>query len=416
MNPQSKGRGRMFARLSQPAKTLAFMLMLAALDCIAQAPSPATFHLLYQFKSGRDGSSPYSSLILDAQGNLYGTTEIDGAYSYGTVFKVSPEGKETVLHSFTGTGGDGANPVAPLIRDSAGNLYGTTEYGGLFGDVCGGNGCGIVFKIDPSGKETVLHRFTGLPQSDGMNPLQGLVRDSKGNLYGTTSQGGIYSSYGNSYGTVFKIDSAGEETLLHSFNPFTPPYNDGWYPMGGSLLRDSAGNLYGTTYFGGESTLFGIVFKLDPSGAEDVLYGFAGSPDGGFPYGNLVRDAAGNLYGVTMQGGAYQGGTVFKLDDNNNETIVHSFGGTGDGAPPGGGLARDGAGNLYGTTTEGGSSYFGTVFKLDPSGTETVLHTFLGKQGNGPDWGVIRDSKGNLYGTTQYGGAYGGGVVFQITP
>lgn len=387
-----------------------------ALIVLASVPTAGaqTFRLLYQFKSGRDGSSPYSSLILDPEGNLYGTTMIDGAYSYGTVFKVSPEGKETVLHSFTGTGGDGANPVAPLIRDATGNLYGTTEYGGLFGDACGGNGCGIVFKLDPSGKETVLYSFAGIPQVDGMNPLQGLVRDSKGNLYGTTSQGGIYS-YGNSYGTVFKIDPAGKETLLHSFNPFNPPYDDGWYPMGGALLRDSEGNLYGTTYLGGEPH-FGVVFKLDASGTENVLYNFGGSGDGAYPYGALVRDTAGDLYGVTMQGGTYQGGTIFKLDDNNNETIVHSFGGSGDGAPPGGGLARDGAGNLYGTTTEGGSSYFGTVFKLDPSGKETVLHTFLGKQGNGPDWGVIRDSKGNLYGTTQYGGAYGGGVVFKVTP
>ena len=393
------------------AASLALTLILLASVTTASAQ---TFRLLYQFKSGRDGSIPYASLILDAQGNLYGTTMIDGAYSYGTVFKISPEGKETVLHSFTGTGGDGANPVAPLIRDATGNLYGTTEYGGLFGGACGANGCGIVFKLDPSGKETVLYRFTGIPQVDGMNPQQGLVRDSKGNLYGTTSQGGIYS-YGNSYGTVFKIDPAGEETLLHSFNPFTPPYNDGWYPMGGALLRDRAGNLYGTTYLGGEPH-FGVVFKLDASGTENVLYNFGGSGDGRLPFGNLARDAAGNLYGVTMQGGAYEVGTIFKLDDNNNETIIHSFGDSGDGAPPGGGLATDRAGNLYGTTTEGGSSYFGTVFKLDPSGTETVLHTFLGKQGNGPDWGVVRDSKGNLYGTTQYGGAYGGGVVFKVTP
>ena len=415
MRPQKQGCGRILARFSQPAKTLAFLLVLAALACVAQAPSPATFSLLYQFRSGRDGSSPYSNLILDAEGNLYGTTEIDGAYSYGTVFKLTPEGKETVLHSFTSTAGDGANPVAPLIRDAAGNLYGTTEYGGLFGGACGGNGCGIVFKINPSGKETVLYRFTGIPQNDGMNPLQGLVRDSKGNLYGTTSQGGIYS-YGNSYGTVFKIDPAGKETLLHSFNPFTPPYSDGWYPMGGSLLRDPAGNLYGTTYLGGESGTLGTVFKVDPSGSESILYDFGGSGDGRLPYGNLVRDPAGNLYGVTYFGGAFDAGTIFKLDDNNNETIIHSFGGTRDDAPPGGGLVRDSAGNLYGTTTEGGSEFFGTVFKLDTSGEETVLHTFLGKQGNGPDWGVIRDSKGNLYGTTQYGGAYGGGVVFKVTP
>ena len=388
-------------------------VLLPTAASMAQTASPPTFSLLYQFKSGRDGSSPYSNLILDPQGNLYGTTLIDGAYSNGTVFKVTPAGKETVLHSFTGTGGDGANPVAPLIRDAAGNLYGTTEYGGLYG-ACGPNGCGTVFKIDPAGKETVLYRFTGIPGVDGMNPQQGLVRDSKGNLYGTTFQGGIYSN-GNSYGTVFKIDSTGKETVLHSFNPYAPPYNDGAWPLGGSLLRDSAGNLYGTTYLGGLENL-GMVFKLAPNGSESVLYGFGGTGDGRFPYGNLVRDAAGNLYGVTMQGGAFEVGTVFKLDANNNETIVHSFGGSGDGAPPGGGLAIDRAGNLYGTTTEGGSSHFGTVFKLDTGGKETALHTFLGKQGNRPNWGVVRDSKGNLYGTTQYGGAYGGGVVFKIIP
>jgi len=248
-----------------------------------------------------------------------------------------------------------------------------------------------------------------------MNPEQGLVRDSAGNLYGTTIQGGIYS-YGNSYGTVFKIDTAGTETLLHSFNPYNGDYDGSW-PLGGSLVRDSAGNLYGTTYIGGLNYR-GTVFELDPNGIESILYDFGstGAGDGAYPSGTLVRDTAGNLYGVTMQGGAFEGGTVFKLDANDNETIVHSFGGSGDGAPPGGALAMDRAGNLYGTTTGGGSSYFGTVFKLDPSGKETVLHTFVGKQGNGPDWGVVRDSKGNLYGTTQYGGAYGGGVVFKVTP
>jgi uncharacterized repeat protein (TIGR03803 family) len=268
--------------------------------------------------------------------------------------------------------------------------------------------------VDPAGKETVLYRFTGVA-GDGMNPEQGLVRDSEGNLYGTTFQGGSYDSNGNSWGTVFKIDPAGEETVLHSFNPYLPPYDDGAWPLGGSLVRDGAGNLYGTTYIGDLGS-FGTVSKLDPHRQVSILYSFAGSGDGMFPYGSLARDPGGNLYGVTYFGGAFGGGTAFKLDANNTETIIHSFGGSGDGAPPGGGLVRDRAGNLYGTTTEGGSSYFGTVFKLDTSGKETVLHTFLGNQGNGPDWGVVRDSKGNPYGTTQYGGAYGGGVVFEIIP
>jgi len=219
MSALEQRRNPIFTVLLPAANLVAVLLVLAAVLPIAQTASAQTFHLLYQFKSGRDGSIPSASLILDAQGNLYGTTMIDGAYSYGTVFKISPQGKETVLHSFTGTGGDGANPMAPLIRDAAGNLYGTTEYGGLFGVACGGNGCGIVFKIDPSGKETVLYRFTGIPGNDGMNPLQGLVRDAKGNLYGTTSQGGVYS-YGNSYGTVFivfKLDASGTEYVLHNF-------------------------------------------------------------------------------------------------------------------------------------------------------------------------------------------------------
>jgi uncharacterized repeat protein (TIGR03803 family) len=404
---------RMFPVLWLAMNILLSILLLTAAS-MAQAASPSSFSLLYQFKSGRGGSSPYSSLILDAQGNLYGTTMIDGAYSNGTVFKVSPQGKETVLHSFTGTGGDGANPVAPLVRDAAGNLYGTTEYGGLFGYACGPNGCGTVFKIDPSGKETVLYRFTGV-NGDGMNPEQGLARDSAGNLYGATFQGGTYSD-GNTFGTVFRIDAAGKETVLHSFNPFAPPYTDGGFPLGGSLIRDSAGNLYGTTYIGGLASV-GTVYKLDTSGSLSILYEFSGGTgDGAYPYGTLARDPAGNLYGVTYFGGTFGGGTVFKLDANNNETIVHSFGGSGDGAPPGGGLVRDRAGNLYGTTQFGANSSFGVVFKIDPSGKETILHTFSGKDGNGPDWCVVRDSKGNLYGTTQYGGAYGGGVVFKVTP
>ena len=284
---------RTLAGLSQAANLLALMLLFAVVLTVTQAASARTFRLLYQFRSGRDGSSPYSNLILDPQGNLYGTTMIDGAYSYGTVFKVSPEGKETVLHSFTGTGGDGANPVAPLIRDAAGNIYGTTEYGGLFGYACGPNGCGTVFKVDPGGKETVLYRFTGVA-GDGMNPEQGLVRDSEGNIYGTTFQGGSYDTNGNSWGTVFKIDPAGEETVLHSFNPYLPPYDDGAWPLGGSLVRDGAGNLYGTTYIGGLGSL-GTVFKLDPHRQVSILYSFAGSGDGRFPYGSLARDPGGNL-------------------------------------------------------------------------------------------------------------------------
>jgi uncharacterized repeat protein (TIGR03803 family) len=395
---------RIFAIRSQAASMLA--LTLAAMFSVTQAASAQTFHLVYQFKSGNDGSQPYANVILDRQGNLYGTTTIDGAYSNGTVFKVSPTGKETVLHSFTGTGGDGANPIAPLVRDAAGNLYGTTENGGVFGGTCGSYGCGIVFKVSPAGKETVLHRFTGTG-GDGTLPLQGLLLDSTGNLYGTTGFGGAHR-----FGTVFKLDPTGKETVLYSFNV----RSDGGEPFGGSLIKDSAGNLYGTAA-GGGSQGSGTVFKLDATGTLTVLHSFPGNgSDGSSPYGTLVHDAAGDLYGITLSGGTFNGGTVFKLDSTNTETVLYSFSGTGgDGTLPAG-VVGDRAGNLYGTTSSGGSSYFGTVFKLDTYGAETILHSFSGTDGRFPELGLVRDSRGNLYGTAQYGGKYGGGVVFKITP
>jgi uncharacterized repeat protein (TIGR03803 family) len=407
MSALERQPSRILAVLSQAANMLALTLVLAAGFSVPQTANAQTFQLLYQFRSGNGGSQPFASLIRDSKGNLYGTTMIDGAYSYGTVFKISPAGKETVLYSFKGTGGDGANPVAPLVRDAAGNVYGTTENGGTFGGACRAFGCGIVFKITPAGKETVLYQFTGTA-GDGLNPGQGLVRDSAGNLYGTNFSGGAYGR-----GTVFKLDPTGTETVLYSFGANNP---DGIFPFGGSLIRDSAGNLYGTTEL--DSSQSGTVFKLDPNGTETILHFFNyGSGDGEDPYGTLVRDAAGNIYGVTNFGGTFGNGIVFKLDASNTETVLYSFSGTGgDGADPGGGLVRDRAGNLYGTTNSGGSAYLGTVFKLAIDGTETILHSFSGRDGHLPQLGLVRDSKGNLYGTTQYGGAHGGGVVFKITP
>jgi uncharacterized repeat protein (TIGR03803 family) len=408
MSALEQPRSRIFAIHSQAASMLALTLALAAMFSVTQAASAQTLHLFYQFKSGNDGSQPYANVILDPQGNLYGTTTIDGAYGYGTVFKVSPTGKETVLHSFTGKGGDGAFPVSPLVRDSAGNLYGTTELGGVFGGACGVNGCGTVFKIDPTGKETVLHRFAGYP-IDGQNPWQGLVLDPAGNLYGTTFQGGAHF-----WGTVFKLHPTGKETVLHSFNLAN---GDGIAPLDGSLLRDSAGNLYGTTLAGG-SLGAGTVFKVDSRGNETILYSFGFSNGDGFePSGTLAKDSAGNLYGATLFGGAFNFGTIFKVDTTGSESILHSFSATGgDGAVPGGGLLLDHAGNLYGTTESGGSSYCGTIFKLDSGGTETILYSFSGADGRLPELGLVRDSKGSFYGTAQYGGKFGGGVVFKLIP
>lgn len=372
----------------------------------AQAAPAQTFSLLRQFKSGPGGINPDAGLALDANGNLYGTTVNDGAFASGTVFEMSAAGKEKVLYNFTGTGGDGAFPFyGTLARDASGNFYGTTNSGGIFSQYCL-FGCGTVFKVDASGKETVLCRFTGTG-GDSYQPYGGVVLDPAGNLYGMTPFGGTSGS-----GIVFKIDPSGKETVLYTFTGST----DGGLPFAG-LVRDAKGNLYGTTANGG-SFFGGTVFKVDPTtGAETVLYNFTNSTDGGGPESSLIRDAKGNLYGTTNGGGSAQYGTVFKLDPAGQETVLYSFTGGADGKfPYYGSLVRDSAGNLYGTTVGGGPLNFGVVFKVDPTGKETVLHSFSGRDGKIPYGSLVRDKAGNLYGTTYQGGRYGGGVVFKITP
>ena len=379
-----------------PALAALLTLMLV----LAPPTRAQTFNLLHQFKSGPGGINPADGVVLDAKSNLYATTLNDGAFASGTVFKMSAAGKEKVLYSFTGTGGDGASPAyGTLVRDSSGNLYGTTPGGGINNQVCLFS-CGTVFKVDATGKETVLYRFTGTG-GDGYVPWAGLVRDPAGNLYGMTPYGGAYN-----WGTVFKIDPTGKETILYAFTGGSA----GGYPWAG-LIRDAKGNLYGTTLF------LGTVFKLDPTGTETILHTFTGSPDGAEPQSGLIRDSAGNLYGTTASGGTGDYGTVFKVSAQGLETVLYSFtGGADGGGPRDGSLVRDSAGNLYGTTREGGSSDFGVVFKLDTSGTETVLHSFSGSDGKIPYGTLVRDKTGNLYGTTYEGGAYGGGVVFKIAP
>jgi uncharacterized repeat protein (TIGR03803 family) len=265
---------------------------------------------LHIFDKGEmgDGTSPHAGVILDKKGNLYGTTTTGGASDFGVVFNLQIKSrKETILHSFTGEGGDGVVPVAPVIRDATGSLYGTTELGGTYGGACGSaplGGCGIVFKINKANTETVLYRFTG--GADGANPTAGLLPDAAGNLYGTTSYGGSGGCQYGSFigcGTVFKLDKSRHETLLYTF----VGGNDGAVPTD-SLIRDAAGNFYGTTSLGGgtgcQSQLgCGTVFKLDSTGKETVLYRFTGGADGANPNAELLQDAAGNLYGTTFRGG-----------------------------------------------------------------------------------------------------------------
>jgi uncharacterized repeat protein (TIGR03803 family) len=255
---------------------------------------------------------------------------------------------------------------------------------------------------------TVLHRFTGSP-TDGSNPYWGgLIRDPEGNFYGTTVFGagrpGVCGSYPDGCGVVFKLDMTGAYRVLYSFTGGT----DGAFPYGG-LIRDLAGNLYGTTAFGGSAmgnSGNGVVFKLDTAGTETVLYSFTGGADGAHSYYGLARDLAGNLYGTTAFGGGgtcppYDGcGVVFKLGSAGTETVLYRFLGAVDGGIPWAGVLLDAAGNLYGSTNLGGASGYGAVFKVDTSGAETVLHSFAGgADGADPETGLIQDSDGNLYGT-----------------
>ena len=304
---------------------------------------------------------------------------------------------DMVLYSFAG-GNDGQLPHAGLIMDSAGNLYGTTEEGG--GLHCGGS-CGTVFKLAPDGTETVLHSFTGI--DDGNVLVSGLIEDGAGDFYGTTIFGGT-----DGYGTVFKLAPDGTETVLYSFQGGS----DGAFLQAG-VIRDSVGDLYGTTSEGGTDG-YGTVFRLAPDGTKTVLYSFMGGSDGAFPLAGLIR-VGHNLYGTTKAGGAYGSGTIFELAPHHTETVLYSFMDGSDGAFPQAGVIRDRAGNLYGTTSQGGTHGAGTVFKLAPDGTETVLHSFKGGgDGQVPYAGLMMGANGYLYGTTVRGGTYRKGTVFKI--
>jgi len=331
--------------------------------------------------------------------------------------------KFTVLHTFHGK--DGATPYGVLFRDAVGNLYGTTANGGDSKGLCVSSfqGCGTAFKLSPAGKEIWVHSF-GL--ASGVEPLAGMTRDQSGNLYGTTVLGGDTKCYQYGCGTVFELDKTGKtEKMLHKFTGGP----DGMFPEP-LLARDAAGNLYGTT-----TVPLGGIFKVDTAGKLSILYTFTGYSDGCYPSGGLVLDDAGNLYGTTSGGGSgfcdSGDGVVFELSTSGSLTVLHTFGG-GDGDNPGSVLLFDSAGNLYGTTENGGTGCggagCGTVFELSANGngtwTESVLHSFCSldgcADGNAPDRGPLAiDPAGNLYGTTQSGGnrscdGYGCGVIYKL--
>jgi uncharacterized protein YceK len=452
---------------------LAFIWSLGFLTATAPLFAASKEHVLYSFcpvDGCTDGNYPWAGLISDAAGNLYGVTSSGGAggckviggkfSGCGTVFELESHagGKwtEKVLHSFNYN--DGANPLASLIFDAAGNLYGTTGNGGS-GKCTDGSGdligCGTVFQLTRgnNGKwaERVLHSFNNKGR-DGRGPSGSLIFDASGNLYGTTYNGGTgtCTQLGPGCGTVFELTPSANgkwaEKVLHSFKG-----GDGIWPLG--LILDASGNLYGTAYLGGDGSDggTGTAFELMPgvSGkwTVKVLHSFCVAErcaDGAGPVAGLTFDAAGNLYGATVQGGGTSGspcgnygcGTVFRLAPDANgkwkETVLHRFTGQKDGWGPQAGPIFSAAGKLYGTTGIGGSGTCdgeygcGTVFQLTPGNdgkwTEKVLHSFTGKDGDGPTGVLAFDDAGSLYGTTLTGGtssncsSFGCGIVFKLTP
>lgn len=406
--------GRRHTSMSKPGGVWLVALSLS----FALLPQPArsqTFTVLYHFTNGADGGYPSSDLIVDAQGNVYGTTSAGGSANMGTVFMVSATGKETVLHSFTGAP-DGGSPTAGLLADRNGNLYGTTYRGGDINCAPQYGGCGTVFKIGRTGKETILHSFES---AEGTNPLAGLIADAQGNLYGSTFAGGNLncSSAEGGCGTIFKLDKTGNLTVLYVFAGAP----DGANPVA-RLTLDGQGNLYGTSQFGGDfdcSPNFGgcgTVFKLDPTGHNTVLHSFLGYPtDGEAPEAPVFLDSAGNVYGTAYAGGSNVDGTMFRIDTAGNQVFYSFPSGFGPSGPEGPLVPKTG-GFVFGATLGGGRHSAGTLFRLDKNGRLATIHTFDGTHGRYPMGGLVRDAAGNFYGTTYFGGKFDVGVVFKLSP
>jgi len=423
------------------AKTVfAIFITLLLASAIIPAQSQAQkFKVLHTFHS-KDGANPNGQFVWDAHGNLIGVTTNGGTGDCslgpgcGTVFKMSTTGKLLWSYSIKNYK-DGFEPVSGAFQDAAGNLYTTTVYGGIVpcykGDFLG---CGTVFKLDTARKETVLYRFRGPFNGyhDGWAPESLPVGDGAGNIYGTTLWGGSESPTG---GIAFKVSQARKETILYSFQGPTGQFE----PWPALILRPDKG-FYGGTVGGGTDQA-GVAFSMTTSGNETVLYNFPGGTAPGPAYTVLAADSAGNLYGTAGGGSSNCGaggcGTLFELSPNSStwtEKTLYVFcqvGGCKDGEYPGNGpLVMDPAGNIYGVTGIGGAyrncngDACGVVFRLDTSGQETVLHSFTGGSDGAFPLGVIMDAKGILYGAAGQGGdlncpgsnGHGCGVVFEITP
>jgi uncharacterized repeat protein (TIGR03803 family) len=390
------------------------------------AAAAGPVHVIYSFAGDQDGEYADTDLVVDHASNIYGTTVQGGNFSSGTVFQLSPAGTtwtHTVLYSFTGSR-DGGEPYKGVTLGGPGILFGTAGVGGLYVGPCVDTGCGVVFKLTNSGgvwTQTVIHSFTG--GHDGFGPGSGVTVGSHGNVYGTTPTGGD-----NGLGIVYQLQPDGNgnytEKVIHTFTGGA----DGSGGSAGRLVVNAAGTIFGLCTTGGANGA-GVVFQLTPvqNGEWNLttLYAFKGEPDSGFPYGALVQDAYGNLYGTTYYAGANDLGTIYRLSLRNGvwtETALYSFKGGTDGSGPISNLVADASGNLFGTTSEGGAQCScGTVFKLsvEPNGAAyRVVYRFTGP----PDGafvynGMVADSGGTtLYGATVHGGVFNEGAIYKLRP
>jgi uncharacterized repeat protein (TIGR03803 family) len=360
-----------------------------------------TFSTLVNFpSSSKKGPFNPNSLTIDSAGNLYGLSTLGGTYGGGTLFKVTPKGVLSVLYSFGGTDTSGFQPYGSVIRDSEGDFYGETFLGGT-------SNYGTIFKITPPGKETTLYSFSQELSVEGGSSM---TRDSAGNLYG-------YNFNGN--GSVFELATEGTYRTLYAFCSLAN-CTDGAQPAGGPIIRN--GKLYGMTSLGGTNTCgaetCGTVFEMDTSGNETILHNFAGGTDGYDPPYKLTQDAAGNLYGATGAGGAHGWGTLFKITPSGQESVLYAFCAQSqctDGASPGSPLVLDTAGNIFGTSagTGVGPNQYGLVYKITSGGVETTLHDATGPAGVGST--LVMDKAGNLYGDTWGGGPSHTGNIYKLT-
>jgi uncharacterized repeat protein (TIGR03803 family) len=399
-------------------------VLAAASVLLGPAAPVAKLRVLHHFGED-DGEYPDTDLVMDADGALYGMTVQGGDFNSGTVFRLAhtpTSWEESVLYSFT-SGADGGQPYGGVTLDASGNVYGTTVVGGSYVG-CPEDGCGVVWKLTKSGgsySHSVIHAFQG-GDADGYGPGGPLSFDSSGNLYGMTPGGGAFGM-----GIIFQLSptSAGPwtETVIHHFTGGV----DGGAASKARLLIGDNGDLFGVATVGGAFGV-GTVWKLSPDGGGGwsftTLYAFEGQPDGVFPYGGLVRDAAGHFYGTTYYGGVQDRGVVYRLAENGGvwtEKVLHHFMGGNDGSYPISALCFGQDGSLYGTTSAGGGpGNHGTIFKLTPAlngeWRERVVHAFGGNDGELPYAGLLPDGAGHFFGTAVYGGEDGDGTIFRFAP